>query len=167
MVELEEPALYRRVAAGDYDVAVAFSDPTRLTAGMAFREVFPDELAVVVPCSDPLSEQESVSIEDLQGRPLLSMHRFTTVCRIYEQYFRQHDFSPEITQYGRPETILGTAEAGMGLALSTRLHLEFYRLAHARFLPLRPACPVSFGVLTQRDRCYDGLCQQLIRRLCE
>ena len=73
---------------------------------------------------------------------LTRMHRYTTVCRIYERYLREHGFTPEIASCGRPETILGTAEAGMGLALSTRLHLEFSGLRTRGFS--RRARPARF-----------------------
>ena len=165
LIELEEPDMYRRIDAGDYDAAITYFNPDRRVRGMRFIPLFEDEMVLVCHKSDPLSAKESISAADLKDQPLLAMNPYTCVQQLYEQYFDAQHFKPNIIFQGRPETIQVGAEAEQGAALLTRVHTNPLRLNNVVLLPFSPPLKGSLGIYVKPEAEKDPLLQALIESL--
>lgn len=165
LIELEEPDMYRRIDAGDYDAAITYFNPDRRVRGMRFIPLFEDEMVLVCHKNNPLSEKLSVCTEDLDGQPLLAMNPYTCVQQLYEQYFDTQRFKPNIVFQGRPETIQVGAEAEQGSALLTRVHTNPLRINNVVLLPFSPPLTGRLGIYTKPEAENDPLLQALIESL--
>lgn len=165
LVELEEPALFRRISNHNYDIAITFYDPARMTEQMEFVPVLQDELLLAVQKEDPLALKGSVLLRELEYRRLMGMNKYTCISHMYESYFRKEQVVPKISFRGRPETILTRAEAGNGDALVTRIHAKFFRLTNTCLVPFEPSLFVPFGIVMDKKRNYDSTCRRLIEKM--
>ena len=165
--EVEEPEMYRRINAGDYDAAITYYNPSQSPKGGSFYPLVEDEMVLVCHRNHPLSGRAAVTPADLDDVPVLSMQKYTCISQFYELYFRKHNSNPRIIFRGRPESILVGAEAQRGPALLTRVHTETMRISNVSLLPLDPPLKCILGIIVNEESRQKELLRDLITMLKE
>ena len=165
--ELEEPDMYRRIHAGDYDAAITYFNPNQPTRNATFYPLVEDEMVLVCHRNDPRSRQASVTPEDLDDARVLAMQKYTCIHQLYELYFRKHDSNPHIIFRGRPESILVGAEAQRGPALLTRVHTETMRISNVTLIPFDPPLKCILGIIVNENSPHEAVLRELIPLLRE
>ncbi len=165
--EVEEPEMYRRMNAGDYDAAITYYNPEHLVKHARFYPLVEDEMVLVCHSSHPLSSLEKITPEQLDDMPVLSMQKYTCISQFYELYFRKHHSNPHIIFRGRPESILVGAEARRGPALLTRIHTETMRISNVSLIPFDPPLKSIFGIIVNEQSSHSDLLPELLSLLKE
>lgn len=165
--ELEEPEMYRRMNAGDYDAAITYFNPNQLLKHAIFYPLVEDEMVLVCHRNHPLAEHASVSPEDLDDLRVLAMQKYTCIHQLYELYFRKHNSNPHIIFRGRPESILVGAESQRGPALLTRVHTETMRISNVKLIPFDPPLKCILGIIVNENSAHEGVLRDLIPMLKE
>ena len=145
--ELEEPEMYRRMNAGDYDAAITYYNPDRPVKHARFFPLVEDEMILVCHKDHPFSTLHTVTPAQLDDVRVLSMQKYTCVHQFYELYFRKHHSNPHVVFRGRPESILVGAEAQRGPALLTRIHTETMRISNVSLIPFDPPLKSILGII--------------------
>ena len=165
--ELEEPDMYRRIHAGDFDAAITYYNPGQQIRNATFYPLVEDEMVLVCHRNDPLSRQASVTPEDLDDARVLAMQKYTCIHQLYELYFRKHGSNPHIIFRGRPESILVGAEAQRGPALLTRVHTETMRISNVGLIPFDPPLKCILGIIVNDNSVHEAVLRELIPMLKE
>lgn len=145
--EIEEPEMYRKMDRGDYDAVITYFNPRRSVRNGRFFPLADDEMILVCSKTDPLSQQDVITPNDLDGKNVLSMQKYTCISQLYELYFQKHNTSPKISFRGRPETIMVGAEAGRAPALLTRIHTQTQRISGCSMIPFSPSLKGILGII--------------------
>lgn len=107
--------VYEDVLQNSVDLGlVALPQKTRQLELIPFRE---DHLTLVASPDHPLSREESVSIQDLLGHPLIAFDPDIPTRKILDQYFRENRLSFEpVMEFDNIETVKRAVEIGAGVA---------------------------------------------------
>ena len=165
--ELEEPEMYRRMNAGDYDAAITYYNPNQALRHAAFYPLVEDEMVLVCHKNHSLSGKPRIKPKELDDVPVLAMQKYTCVHQLYELYFRKHKTNPRTIFRGRPESILVGAEAQRGPALLTRVHTETMRIANVNLIPFDPPLKCILGIIVNEQSEHVDLLKELIPLLRE
>ena len=160
--ELEEPEMYRRIASGEYDAAITYFNPNQSVRGAKFYPLLDDEMLLVCHRDHPLSKEDSITPEMLNGLPVLSMQKYTCVSQLYDLYFSKHGTNPHVVFRGRPNTILVRAEANRGPALLTRVHTDTIRVNNVRLIPFSPSLKGILGIIVNEQSRNAELIRELV-----
>lgn len=163
LVELEEPALFRRVLKNDYNLAIVYYDESYLTKQSLFIPLIDDEIVLAVHKSHPLAEYDSISPEELYTLPIMGMDSYTCINHIYQQYFERRKIHLNIIFRGRPESILGGAEAGKCPALVTRLQANYFNTKDVKLVSFSPALPAPLGIIIKKTERENPVYKEIIR----
>jgi len=145
--ELEEPEMYRRMNAGEYDAAITYYNPEQSAKNACFYPLVEDEMVLVCHNSHPFSRLSRITPQDLDDVRVLSMQKYTCISQFYELYFRKHQSNPHIVFRGRPESILVGAESRRAPALLTRIHTQTMRISNVSLIPFDPPLKAIFGII--------------------
>ena len=166
IVEEEEPQLMRRLLINDFDVIITYEYEYRLSnKEHDFLPITSDEIVLIVHSKDPLASRQTVTLSDIEDCPLLLMEPYTCVSKLCMQYFREHDYIPDIIFRGRPETIFGGAEARRGYAMMTRKQAQCYATKDSVAIPFEPALPVTIGTILNTKQKHRKQMEQMVRFL--
>ena len=163
--EVEEPEMYRRMNAGDYDAAITYYNPDHPVSHARFYPLVEDEMVLVCHNSDPLSKRERVTPEQLDDVRVLAMQKYTCIHQFYELYFRKHHSNPHVVFRGRPESILVGAEAGRAPALLTRIHTETMKISNVSLIPFDPPLKSIFGIIINEQSEHGAILPDLLSLL--
>ncbi len=147
MTEVEEPAMFRRVSNGDYQMALTYQDSYYLSNHLPFTPILRDEIMLAVPEQSPLSRRDIIRPEDLNGQRLMLMEDHTCINHFCSQYLKQHQLKPTLIGCGRPESILGAVDAGRCSAMVTRLHSNTMLQRNIRLIPIEGIEPAILGII--------------------
>jgi DNA-binding transcriptional LysR family regulator len=162
-VEEEEPQLIRRMTYGNFDLIITYEYEYNLTdITSEFLPITTDEVMVLINHENPLSKLGKITLSDIGDTPILMMEPYTCISKICTDYFRDRNFSPNITMRGRPETIFGSVEANRGIALLTRKQVRSYTATESVALPLSPALSVTIGAVITSDESRKSAVKNLI-----
>lgn len=163
LIELEEPALFRRIRRNEFSLAVAYYDESYLTRLMHFIPIVEDEVVLAVREDHALARLEALRPRDMEAVPIMGMDTYTCISHIYQQYFDRHKVHLNVGFCGRPESILGGVEAGKCPALVTKLQAEHFKTRNVRLIPFRPALPARLGVILRKDQLSNPVYKNMIR----
>ncbi len=163
--EVEEPEMYRRMSAGDYDAAITYYNPDHPVSHARFYPLVEDEMVLVCHNTDPLSGLDRVTPRQLDDVPVLAMQKYTCISQFYELYFRKHNSNPHVIFRGRPESILVGAEAKRGPALLTRIHTETMKISNVSLIPFEPPLKSIFGIIVNEKSEHIDLIPDLLALL--
>lgn len=165
--EMEEPEMYRRINAGDYDAAITYYNPYQPVKNARFYPLVEDEMLLVVHNGHPLSRNSHITPQMLDDLPVLAMQKYTCTNQLYELYFRKYHSYPHVIFRGRPNTILVGAEAGQGPALLSRIHTETLRINNVKLLPFQPMLKGILGIIVNEQGHNQTTVRELVSVLTE
>lgn len=163
LVEMEEPALFRRIRRNEFNLAIAYYDESYLTRLMHFIPIVEDEVVLAVPGAHELSQVEALRPGDLEAVSIMGMDTYTCVNHVYQQYFDRHKVHLNIEFRGRPESILGGVEAGKCPALVTKLQAEHFNTRNIKLIPFQPAISVRLGIILRKDQLANPIYGEIIQ----
>lgn len=163
LVELEEPALFRRIRRNEFNLAIAYYDESYLTRLMHFIPIVEDEVVLAVPQTHEMSQMEVLLPGDLEAISIMGMDTYTCVNHIYQQYFDRYKVHLNIEFRGRPESILGGVEAGKCPALVTKLQAEHFNTKNLKLIPFRPAISATLGIILRKEQLDIPIYNEIIR----
>lgn len=163
LIELEEPALFRRIKRNEFNLAIAYYDESYLTRLMHFIPIVEDEVVLAVPEEHELAQLDVLHPGDLEAISIMGMDAYTCVNHIYQQYFDRHKVHLNIEFRGRPESILGAVEAGKCPALVTKLQAQHFNTRNLKLIPFLPAIPAKLGIILRKDQLTNIIYKQIIQ----
>ncbi len=112
-----------RLLAGEIDAAVVgapIDEP-----GILSRELFDDEILLVVPRTHHLAESDEVNIEDLVGERFVWRERGSATRAVTERFLGARvDELEKVAYLGSTEAVVSAVEAGTALAFASRWAVE-------------------------------------------
>jgi DNA-binding transcriptional LysR family regulator len=123
------------VAERHYDVGFIGAPLKR--RGLALHQLCEDEVILTAPFTHPLTQRDSVTLEELEGQPLIQRTEGSGTQRSIEMLLKEAGFSTaRMTcplRVSSPQAVLTAVEAGLGLAFVSRLsathHLQCRSIA--------------------------------------
>ncbi|RYM01753.1 LysR family transcriptional regulator [Sporolactobacillus sp. THM7-7] len=143
-------SLLKQLQLGEVDLCLvhhAFDDPH-----IQWVKLWNEELFLMVPATHPLASEESVTLDEIESEPMISMKPGYELRKIADKLCRKAGFTPNVTFEGEEVTTLaGLVAAGLGVALLpdqkdidnskvTKLHVR------------RPVCERQIGLSWYEDR---------------
>lgn len=112
-----------RLMAGEIDAAVVgapIEEP-----GIVNRELFDDEILLIVPHTHPLAESDEVEVEDLLDERFVWRERGSATRAVTERFLGERaDELHKVAHLGSTEAVVSAVEAGTGLAFASRWAVE-------------------------------------------
>lgn len=150
-VQLNEDKTIRlvpRLLSGRLDL-VFIRPPERMDGRIACELLFHETAVVAVPRRHPLANRKRLSIDKLQGEPLIVPHRRSRPHShdLTIKLFDQAGIRPSITQVAEEkQTIVNLVAAGLGLAIMPRWASRM-AVAGVKYVPLTTKDPAVLGIL--------------------
>ena len=163
--EMEEPEIYRRIRAGDYDAAITYYNPDHISGNARFYPLVEDEMLFVCSRSHPLSSMASITPDMVDDLPVMAMQKYTCVSHLYELYFRKHRSNPHIIFRGRPGTIMVGAQSNKAPALLTRVHTDTLRISNVSLIPFSPPLKGILGIIVNEQSTAGKAVEALVSEL--
>jgi len=105
------------------DIAFVANKPE--TDKLVAKEFISDHLVCIVSPHDKFAERESITLEELNGEPLLLREQGSTPRRIVDEAFEKKGIFPQIVmESGSTSAIKRAVENGMGMAILSRQAVE-------------------------------------------
>ena len=148
-------ALGRLLAAGELDVAVLHVVPglrrlDQLSPEITVKELFEEEMVLVVPPGHPLAGRRSADLARLSHEPFVTVSGALGLTHTLVEGAAQAGFSPAVSVRAPNVTALrGLVAAGLGLAVIPRLVAEAPGSPVA-VVPLRPRLPSHTAAVAWR-----------------
>ncbi|GAB1537978.1 hypothetical protein NUACC21_06340 [Scytonema sp. NUACC21] len=102
-------------------IHVGFGHPPLEDEALSYQCIHRQTLVVALPSTHSLAQTEHISVQSLQGEPLIVFPRYLAP-GLYDRImslFQQANFPPHITQEAiQMQTIIGLVSAGMGVAIT-------------------------------------------------
>lgn len=165
-IEEEEPQLMRRLLTSDFDIIITYEYEYQFSNRMYnFMPITDDEIMLLTHRLHPLAAQETVTLDDIGDSPFLIMESYTCIAKLCSNYFKEHDFVPNVVFHGRPETIFGGVEAQRGVAMLTRKQIRCYTATDSVALPFDPPIPITIGVILNTRKQHQKQMDELVNLL--
>lgn len=107
------------------DVALGISSKKIEHKNLEYRELFTDDVILVVPSSHPWAEFPRVYPDDLLDEPIILREEAAGTREVFLNALRKHDIFPEmlnvVMELGNAEAIEMAVEEGIGIAFISRL----------------------------------------------
>lgn len=161
-IELEEPELYKRILSGNFDMAMTYYDNDYFTGNHIFKPTIDDEIVIAVNKEHSLAKRDYLLPTDLMNEPLLMMEKYTCLNHLSNHYLRQYAITPSQVTYGRPETILGGAQAHCGLALVSKTQALYYINQNIKLIPLKPSLNIQLGLYINKNEINNPVINNLL-----
>ncbi len=98
------------------------------------RLLFKDEIVAVVSKEHPLNQYQTITIDQLQDYSIFLPPKYTSISQICIETCKNHDFEPNISRFGRIETILSLAGDNDGVALIAKTSLHSFHLSKVNII---------------------------------
>lgn len=151
LIELEEPALFKRIMHSQFDLAITYKDDEHYPTNHPFQTVIEDEIVAAIHIENDLSKKQYLFPQDLKEQSLLLMDKHTCLNHMTQNYLNHYGIIPYSCSYGRPETILGGVEAQCGIALVSRVLAQYYQIPSIKLISLSPALMAPLGVYINKN----------------
>lgn len=126
-------ALAERVAAGELDLAIC--SPPHASAGLSFEPIFNETMVLLAPADHALARQESITVRDLDGLPMLLTEPGCAYRESVERTLLHHGATVQpAVEIGSTGLLLAAVQQGLGVAIA----------------PLAMVNPPPRGVVTRR-----------------
>ncbi|HJV82395.1 LysR family transcriptional regulator [Noviherbaspirillum sp.] len=166
---IEEPdlTLVDRVLSREVDFGVGIL-PTQHPE-LAFRELFRDDLTVVVPMHHPLAKAKSVTWKELSKQSLVLLPRQSNTRHLAERGFAAAGIAVEPTyEVANMVTALSMVRAGLGITFMPRMVLRELNMSKLHAATLQSPRPERIiGVITRVDRTLSPASQAFVDMLFE
>ncbi|GMA60072.1 LysR family transcriptional regulator [Alicyclobacillus fastidiosus] len=142
--------IIKQLKTGDIDLGLCLS-PVK-ESNLDWRELFSEELYVIVPTDHRLASKDFVQLTDIADEPFIGMKHGTGLRIVMDELFDQAGFSPRIAFEGEEvPTIAGLVGAGLGVSLTpywSGLDLSSVRLLRVS----EPVCRRTIGIAWVADK---------------
>src|SRR5579872_2936130 len=151
------------VASGKVDVAVSAEPPSSL--GLAFEEMYNEELRAFVPVGHPAAQKAGISLQELCSQQLVLTECECSYRQLFEDTARQQGcVTTPLIQVSGDEAAFAAAENGLGIAILPRsMAVNSSRVIVKRLLGVRLF--LSIGIVTRRDAIMPPCAEQFIQLL--
>jgi DNA-binding transcriptional LysR family regulator len=151
LVDVDSGRGLEMIMRGDADIGLLSEMMQR--RNVDFEPLFWDECFVVVRKDHPLSARKRISIGETMAYPLLLSPRGTMWREATDAAFHRVGFRPEAAQESWSTlTLLRLVEAGLGVALITRVSMSGLNPSKCRVLRLRERVGRTIGVVRALNR---------------
>ena len=162
--------VHQMVATQAYDIGIADKmDADEVDISLMNVDTIDSECVCALPVTDPLTQKSTVTVSDLDSRPLGVLHTghitYTNTRHAFEQAGAA--FNPTFhTQYFLP--LFEFVAAGQACAIVDKLSAASYRLIqstdpHIAFRPFKPAVTTNMVCLQPGHRSQSKLAQEFAR----
>ena len=124
---------------------------------MVVKACWYDQLMVICPPGHELDGVESVSIEQIQGYPMIIREEGSGTREVISNYLEQHGLSlgdlNTSMELGSPESIKSAVKAALGVSIISETALpKELNLGTLRAIPLNPPMKRLFSIVYQRQQ---------------
>lgn len=134
--EIEEFDIQDKCLSNAYDIYILRGD-YHMNHRFQKMTLFEDTLAAVVSLQNPLSQQDCLSVAQLEEEALLLMPKHTVISQLAIHSCIEAGFHPHILRQGRIESILPLAKTNQGIALVMKKPLSFFKLNDVHVLSFK------------------------------
>jgi DNA-binding transcriptional LysR family regulator len=153
--------LFERLKTGELDLCLS-SKPEEIS-GVVWKELFRDELYVIVPIHHPLADRNEIDLWEIADEPFISLKKGYSFRALTDRLCREAGFTPNITFEGEEiTTVAGLVSAGLGVALIPETGGEDIRQIR-RLHVKSPRCQRVIGIAWMEGR-YLPPAAQLFRQ---
>jgi DNA-binding transcriptional LysR family regulator len=126
-----------------------------------------DELVAICAPNHPLAKFSNVSPERLAVQPYISREAGSGTREVVDDYFKRAGIQPEdltpVMELGSPEAIKGAVEAGLGIAVVSRVTIvKEVKLGDLVAVPLEPPLIRPLSVVYAREKFRSKLLQTFL-----
>lgn len=134
---LQTPALIARVAAREFDVGVCYGPVAH--DGLQVERISVGELLCVMPADHPLATKRTLTVQDLEGQPLISYDAQDSLRGKVDRLFAGASCMPHFgLQVGQTLTAIRLVQAGAGIAIVEPFYFSAMKPAGLVARRLRP-----------------------------
>jgi LysR family carnitine catabolism transcriptional activator len=168
-VQLQEAVtgrVHEMVRADMADIGIASGPPP---GPDLVREVlFQDRLLAILPVGHPLASRRRIRLEALAGQPLLLLESNTSVRQVLDDAFagRGIQLAP-LQQAVHTSTLIGMAQAGLGIALLPSTAVELRMAPELAQRPLQPDLVREIAVVRRAGRSLSPAAEAVVAALRE
>lgn len=151
LIDVDSGRSLDMILRGDIDFGLLSDTVQR--RNIEFFPLFWDECLVVVRNDHPLAARKRISLADATAYPLLLSPRGTMLREAMDAAFLEAGLNPEAAQDSyNTLTLLRLAEAGLGIALITRVSMSGLNRSKCRTLRLRERVGRTIGIARALNR---------------
>jgi LysR family transcriptional regulator, carnitine catabolism transcriptional activator len=151
LIDVDSGRALEMIVRGDADMGLL--SEMMQQRNVDFAPLFWDECFVVVRKGHPLSVRKKISVVDTMSFPLLLSPRGTMLREATDEAFHRAGLRPEAAQESWSTlTLLRLAEAGLGVALITRMSMSGLNASKCRVLRLRERVGRTIGIVRALNR---------------
>jgi len=96
--------------------------------GLQWREIFADELALVVHSSHPWAGRREVALMELRGKPFILREKASGTRQVIHQILERHGLKPaelkEVAEIGSSAAVKQAVRAGLGMSILSKRAVE-------------------------------------------
>ena len=108
-------------------------------------------LVAVFPAGHPLSEKESLTLDQLNEESFILMPPHTSIYRFCMQSFHNAGIHPQLLRTARAESIVSAVEIGEGISLLTESSFQLFRQPSLAAVPINGLEKLSVGVAHKKN----------------
>ncbi|WP_458098041.1 LysR family transcriptional regulator [Roseomonas sp. WA12] len=168
-VQLQEAVtgrVHEMVRADMVDIGIA-SGPAP-GPDLAQEPLLQDRLLAILPASHPLAAAPRIRLEALAGEPLLLLEANTSVWRVLDDAFAARGLRlAPLQQAVHTSTLIGMAQAGLGIALLPSTAVELRMAPELARRPLEPDLVRQVVVIRRAGRSLSPAAEALVEALRE
>ena len=110
-----------------------------------------DRLVAVFPAGHPLSEKESLSLDQLSEESFILMPPHTSIYRLCMRSFHKAGIHPHILRTARAESIVSAVEIGEGISLLTESSYQLFHQPSLISVPINGLDKLSIGIAHKKN----------------
>jgi DNA-binding transcriptional LysR family regulator len=157
----------KTVLTGDLELGVVGSSNTH--KNLIFRELWKDQLLLVVPSSHRWAGKKEVTVQDLIGEPFILRELGSGTLKILDNYLKSAglkgiDALNTVARFGTSTAVKEGVKAGLGVSIlsvraaDTELEMGILKALHVKDLQMNR----NFTLITDRRRIASPLCRALV-----
>ena len=116
-----------------------------------FHLLTEDRLVAVFPAGHPLSEKESLTLDQLNEESFILMPPHTSIYRLCMRSFHKAGIHPHILRTARAESIVSAVEIGEGISLLTESSSQLFHQPSLISVPINGLDKLSIGIAHKKN----------------
>ncbi len=123
-----------------------------------------DAMVAIVPWDHPFAQNDSVSLQDLAGEPLLWLSRNTFLHSLCERAFQEQNLHPNVVFTSHNgDNIIYHVGRGLGIAMLMKDHARRLATEEVRLIDISPAITSTVVLAYRREKKLSATASQLLQ----
>lgn len=116
--------------------------------------LYAERLAVAVPESHPLANEEEVMLESLHQAPLIALQKTDYLREYMDRIYKENNINPRVVmELNNMDSIISMVEQGAGVTVLPLPYLQALKHAAIRVIPIAdPSLTIKIGIAYRRNK---------------